>query len=97
MPTSLVAPLVILRSLVGSRVELQLENLALRHQIGVLQRSLRKRPKLTSVDLLLWASLSRMEGTCTKVLLLGAGHSLSSSFLLLRNKNVNTAINAVPT
>ena len=27
---------------------------------------------------------------------LGAGHSLSSSFLLLRNKKVNTAISAVP-
>ena len=96
MPTSLVALLVILRSLICSRVELPLENLALRHQIGVLQRSLKKRPKLTSVDRLLWASLSCMEGTCVKVLLLGAGHSLSSSFLLLRNKKVNTAISAVP-
>ena len=31
-----------------SRAALQLENLALRHQIGVLQRSAAKRPKLTS-------------------------------------------------
>src|SRR4051794_24397854 len=40
-----------------SRVALQLEVLALRHQIGVLQRSV-KRPKLTPADRALWAWLS---------------------------------------
>jgi hypothetical protein len=45
MPTSLLALLVLLRSLIRSRVDLQLENLALPHQIGVLQRSLKKRQK----------------------------------------------------
>src|SRR4030095_5748954 len=39
-----------------SRAALQLENLALRHQPGVLHRSV-KRPKLTSADRLLWAWL----------------------------------------
>jgi len=39
-----------LSSTVRSRAALELENLALRHQIGVLQRSTRKRPKLTPVD-----------------------------------------------
>jgi len=39
-----------------SRAVLQLENLALRHQLGVLRRSV-KRPKLTSTDRLLWAWL----------------------------------------
>jgi transposase InsO family protein len=39
-----------------SRAALQLEILALRHQLGVLQRSV-KRPKLTSADRLLWAWL----------------------------------------
>src|SRR3954464_2731193 len=39
-----------------SRVALQLEVLALRHQIGVLQRSV-KRPKLTPADRALWACL----------------------------------------
>ena len=39
---------------------LELENLALRHQIGVLQRSARKRPKLILLDRLLWAALSRV-------------------------------------
>src|SRR5271167_580202 len=43
-----------------SRDALELENLALRHQIGVLQRSARKRPKLTAGDRLLWICLSRL-------------------------------------
>jgi len=60
MPTSLLAFLITLRSLIRSRIDLQLENLALRHQIGVLQRSLKKRPKLASMDRLLWVSLSRI-------------------------------------
>jgi hypothetical protein len=49
-----------LSSTVRSGAVLELENLALRHQIGVLQRSARKRPKLTSVDRLLWAWLSHI-------------------------------------
>ena len=60
MPTSLLALFVTLRSILRSRVDLQVENLALRHQIGVLQRSVKKRPKLTSMDRLLWVSLSRL-------------------------------------
>jgi transposase InsO family protein len=42
-----------------SRAALQLENLALRHQLGVLHRSV-KRPRLTAADRLLWASLSKI-------------------------------------
>src|SRR6267154_4776234 len=42
-----------------SRATLHLENLALRHQLGVLRRSV-KRPKLTSADRLLWAWLYRV-------------------------------------
>src|SRR5258708_30589936 len=38
------------------RAALQLENLALRHQLGVLHRSVKK-PKLTPLDRLLWAWL----------------------------------------
>src|SRR5438309_10808320 len=49
-----------LSSIFRSRAALQLENLALRHQIGVLQRSKRKRPRLTSGDRLLWICLSRL-------------------------------------
>src|SRR6516225_5483871 len=39
-----------------SRAALHLGNLALRHQLGVLRRSV-KRPKLTSADRLLWTWL----------------------------------------
>jgi hypothetical protein len=42
-----------------SRAALQLEILALRHQLGVLQRSV-KRPKLTAADRFLWAWLCRV-------------------------------------
>jgi putative transposase len=47
-------------SIFRSRAALQLENLALRHQIGVLQRSARKRLKLNPGDRLLWVWLSRL-------------------------------------
>jgi putative transposase len=43
--------------LLKSRAALQLENIALRHQIGVLQRSV-KRPRLNSSDRVLWVWLS---------------------------------------
>ncbi len=49
-----------LGSIFRSRGALQLENLALRHQIGVLLRSARKRPKLTPLDRLVWVWLSRI-------------------------------------
>ena len=39
-----------LASIFRSRASLGLENLALRHQIGVLHRSAGKRPKLTAGD-----------------------------------------------
>ena len=55
----------ILRSLVGAarsffktQKSLALENLALRHQVGVLERSV-KRPRLTNADRGLWVLLSR--------------------------------------
>src|ERR1700758_1550348 len=47
-------------SIFRSRAALELENLALRHQIGVRQRSARKRPRLTPGDRLLWVGLSRV-------------------------------------
>src|SRR5689334_25190523 len=47
-----------LLSVFRSRAALQVEILALRHQIGVLRRSTKKRPKLTVADRLFWAWLS---------------------------------------
>src|SRR5215469_2461452 len=49
-----------LLSILLSRAALELENLALRHQIGVLRRSAAKRPKLTAGDRLLWICLSHL-------------------------------------
>jgi transposase InsO family protein len=49
-----------LSSMFRSRAVLELENLALRHQIGVLQRSARKRCKLSQADRLFWVLLSRL-------------------------------------
>ena len=60
MPISLTTLLSTLWLIFRSRALLQLENLALRHQIGVLQRSAAKRPKFTSGDRLLWICLSRL-------------------------------------
>ena len=51
-----------LRSMFRSRAVLELENMALRHQIGVLKRSARKRPKLTPIDRLFWVFLSQVWG-----------------------------------
>ena len=53
MLISLTTLLATLSSIFRSRAAIELENLALRHQIGVLQRSARKRPKLTSRDRLI--------------------------------------------
>ena len=41
-------------SVLNTRAARQLENIYLRHQIGVLQRSAKKRPKLSAADRLLW-------------------------------------------
>jgi hypothetical protein len=60
MLISLSTLLATLSSIFRSRAALGLEILALRHQIGVLQRSARKRPKLTSGDRLLWICLSHL-------------------------------------
>jgi putative transposase len=60
MPISLTMFLATLSSIFRSRAALRLENLALRHQIGVLQRSTRRRPRLTPVDRLVWVWLSRV-------------------------------------
>jgi putative transposase len=62
MPIFLTTLLASLASIFRSRASLGLENLALRHQIGVLHRSAAKRLKLTSGDRLLWICLSRLWG-----------------------------------
>ena len=49
-----------MRSLVRARAALHLEVLALRHQLLVLERSQRRRVRLTASDRLLWVVLSRL-------------------------------------
>jgi putative transposase len=60
MLTALMTLLATLSSIFRSRAALELENLALRHQIGVLRKAAAKRLKLTSADRLLWICLSRL-------------------------------------
>jgi putative transposase len=59
MPALLIALLAALRSTVQSRLELEAEILALRHQLAVLQRQAPRRPRLSRADRLLWVLLSR--------------------------------------
>jgi putative ubiquitin-RnfH superfamily antitoxin RatB of RatAB toxin-antitoxin module len=54
--------LVVASSIMKSGAALQLENVALRHQIGVLQRSAKKRLSLNNADRLFWIGLSRVFG-----------------------------------
>ena len=55
-----VAVILSLRSLIRSRAALQLEILALRHQLQVLERSRQPRLRLTAADRLLWVWFSRI-------------------------------------
>jgi putative transposase len=49
----------VFRSLLRSRAALELENLALRHQVNILKRSV-KRPRLRPADRWLWVVLARV-------------------------------------
>ena len=60
MMAVLISLLVTIRSSVRSRAALQLEVLALRHQLRVLNRTRSARVRLTRVDRLLWVWLSRV-------------------------------------
>jgi hypothetical protein len=53
-----------------SRAALELEVVALRHQLAVLRRQRPGRPKLTSMDRLLWVWLYRVWPRCLEVMVL---------------------------
>jgi len=56
-------------ALLRSRRHLAIENLALRHQLGILRRSA-KRPRLTNADRGLWVLLSRRWTNWTDALII---------------------------
>ena len=58
MAVLFVALLASLRATIRCRVELAAEILALRHQLAVLQRTTSKRPRIRTIDRLLWILLS---------------------------------------
>src|SRR5215831_19072444 len=60
MFTLLFSAIFSIRSLFRSHAALQVEILALRHQLTVLKRSRRGRLRLNSADRLLWVGLSRL-------------------------------------
>ncbi len=60
MRTVFLSFLSVLFSCFQTRASLQAENLALRHQINVLRRGVRRRLRLSSADRFLWAWLSRL-------------------------------------
>src|SRR6266849_5219376 len=53
-----------------SRAVLELENLALRHQLQVLRRQRAGRPRLLAIDRLLWVCLYRLWPRCLEVMVL---------------------------
>ena len=62
--------LVALLSTARTRASLQLEILALRHQLGVLQRTTGRRIRLGATDRLLWVALRRLWPEWRKALVL---------------------------
>ena len=60
----------LLSSLFKTSAELHLENLALRHQLGVLRRSAPKQLRLTPADRIFWVWLRRVWGDWKSVLMI---------------------------
>jgi hypothetical protein len=60
MTALLVAVFAALQSTLRSRLELEVEILALRHQLAVLQRQATRRPRLGPADRFLWIVFSRV-------------------------------------
>jgi hypothetical protein len=66
----LISLLAALTSTLRTRASLQIEILALRHQLSVLQRSQRRRVAFRTMDRLLWISLVRLWPDWRKALML---------------------------
>ena len=74
MISVLVSLFLSLRGCLRSRAALQLEVLALRHQLQVLNRSRPRRLRLVTADRLLWAWLSRSWTAWRTALVIVTGH-----------------------
>jgi hypothetical protein len=59
-----------LTSTLRTRTSLQVEILALRHQLAILQRTKRRRVPLWAMDGLFWAALVRLWPECRKAFVL---------------------------
>jgi hypothetical protein len=71
---------VMVRNWLRARAQLQLEILALRHQLTVLQRQPDRRPRFTSFDRIFWVWLYRLWPGCLDALAMtGAGSCISLS------------------
>jgi putative transposase len=70
MPTLLRSILSALACRFRSRAVLELENLALRHQLNVLRRQSPGRPRLSPIDRLLWVWLYRLWPRCLEAMVL---------------------------
>src|ERR671933_2995865 len=60
----------LVRCRIRSRAALEMENLALRHQLMVLMRQHPGRPRLCSMDRLLWVWLYRLWPRCLNIIVL---------------------------
>jgi len=74
MPPVLFALINFLRSLFRSRYSMQLEILSFRHQLSVLQLSV-KRPKLTPVDPIFWSWLLNSDSSSEVLTVIENGHT----------------------
>ena len=86
MSSLISALLATLPSVCRSRAALQIEILALRHQLVVLHRSAPKRPRLSPADRMLWAWLSRVWSDWRSALVIVKTHA-TLCLLRLRPKN----------
>jgi hypothetical protein len=80
--STLMAVLAAARDCLRTRATLQIEVLALRHQLNVLQRSV-KRPRLTAADRFLWARLSRLWTGWRSALVIVKPETVIQNFIVL--------------
>ena len=59
-----------IRDVVRSRARLQVELLAVRHQLHVLERTRPRRVRLSTLDRWLWVQLSRVWSECRRALVI---------------------------